>query len=144
MDALQRLLIVEACRDLVLRAAAQADAGDATALAALFTERAVLARPNAEPLQGRAAIRASYAQRPAERITRHLVTNTVVVVESPGTSRALSSVLLWAGSSADADGPRGRPAQGGQLVGEFDDRLTLTAEGWRIERREARFVMHSA
>src|SRR4051794_7574812 len=101
MDALQRLLIVEACRDLVLRAAAQADAGDAAALAALFTEGAVLARPNAEPLQGRAAIRASYAQRPAERITRHLVTNTVVVVESPGASRALSSVLLWAGSSAD-------------------------------------------
>ena len=57
MDALQRLLIIEACRDLVLRAAAQADTGDATALAALFTEDAVLARPNAEPLLGRAAIR---------------------------------------------------------------------------------------
>lgn len=143
MDILQRLLIVESCRELVLRAAGWADAPDAAALAALFTEDAVLARPNSAPLHGRATIRASYAQRPASRITRHLVTNTMVDVESSGAARASSSVLLWTGSLAEADSPYGRPAQPRQLVGEFDDRLTLTPEGWRIARRDARFVLHS-
>jgi uncharacterized protein (TIGR02246 family) len=143
MEALQRLLIEQDCRDLVLRAAAKADANDPGGLADLFAEDAVLARPNAQPLHGREAIRKAYEQRPAERITRHLVTNIVVEVESPTSARALSYVLLWAGSTSDTPGPQGRPAQPRQVVGEFDDRFSLTPQGWRIARREARFLLHS-
>ena len=69
MEATVRVLIVQACQEVVLRAAACVDGGDAAALAALFTEDAVLVRPGAEPLVGRTAIRDTYAQRPAERIT---------------------------------------------------------------------------
>lgn len=141
MDDGQRLLIRHACRDLVYQAAACADANRPDELAALFADDAVLVRPNAQPLHGRDAIRRAYEQRPAERITRHLVTNTLVEIESPSTARALSYVLLWTGSTADLAGAQGRPARG-QVAGEFDDRFSLTPQGWRIARREARFVLH--
>jgi uncharacterized protein (TIGR02246 family) len=143
IDDHQRLAIQQACRDLVCRAAACADAHQPAQLAGLFSDDAVLVRPNAQPLQGRDAIRQAYEQRSAERITRHLVTNTLVEVESASKARAMSYVLLWAGSHSDPGGAQGRPAQGRQVVGEFDDRFTLTPQGWRIAHREARFVLHS-
>lgn len=144
MDALQRLLIEDACRGLVLRAAALADAHDAAGFAALFAADAVLQRPNAAPLVGRDAIRDAYAQRPSTRITRHLVSNTRITVESPMQASGHSLVLLWAGSSDDAAGAQGRPAIGPALVGEFDDRFVLGSDGWCIARREACFVLHGA
>ena len=142
MDHLQRLLIDQACRELVLRAALHADANAPAPLAGLFTEDAVLARPNAEPLHGRTAIQKAYEQRPADRLTRHLVTNIVVDIESATQARAISYVLLWAGTGTDTPGALGRPAHRCQ-VGEFDDRFALTPDGWRIARREARFVLHN-
>lgn len=144
MDGLQRLLIENACRELVLRSVERTDAHDAAGLAALFAADGVLRRPSGPPLAGRAAIEAAYAQRPRERLTRHLVTNTLVEVESPARAAARSRVLLWAGSTEDAEGPQGRPLRGPQLMGEFDDRFVLTDEGWRFASRDARFVLHAA
>jgi len=145
MDPLQRLLIQEACRELVLRSVACADAHDAAGLAALFLPEGVLRRPGGQsPLVGRAAIEHAYAQRPRERITRHLVTNTLVEVESASAASARSRVLLWAGSTEDADSAQGRPVRGPQLVGEFSDRFARTAEGWRLASRDASFVLHVA
>ncbi|HET9822052.1 MAG TPA: nuclear transport factor 2 family protein [Burkholderiaceae bacterium] len=142
VDPLQRLLIQQAVNDLVLRSAACVDSRDAAGLAALFTPDGELQRPSGTPLQGRAAIEQAYAQRPPGRLTRHLVTNLRVEVESPRRARAHSLVLLWSGSSDDAQGPQGRPARGAQQVGEFRDRLILTDEGWRLEQRIASFVLH--
>ena len=92
---------------------------------------------------GRTAIEAAYAQRPRERITRHLVTNTRVVVESGSAAMGRSLVLLWAGSTEDAEGPQGRPLRGPQLIGEFADRFVHTDEGWRFASRDASFVLHA-
>lgn len=142
MDDLSRLLVQQACRDLIAQAARFADTHQPARFAALFAEDAVLCRPGGQPIQGRVAIEQAYAARPADRITRHLVTNTVVAVESATAAHAHSNVLLWAGSATDAPGPQGRPAQATQLVGEFDDRFVLTAQGWRIARRDACFVLH--
>lgn len=143
MDDLQRLLIENACRTLVLHTAAHADAHEPDRLAACFTDDAVLVRPNAPPLRGREAIRQAYAQRPAGRLTRHLVTHTRVEIESAAVAHAHSVVLLWTGSLADEPGPQGRPAQPPQVLGEFDDHCVLTPAGWRIARRDARFVLHT-
>lgn len=143
MDHLQHLLIDQACRELVLRAARHADVNAPASLAGLFSEDAVLVRPNAEPLHGREAIRRAYEQRPADRLTRHMVSNILVDIESATQARALSYVLLWTGNSTDSPGAMGRPARGSQMVGEFDDRFSLTPDGWRITRREARFVLHN-
>ena len=142
MDELQSLLIERACSRLVLLAAEHADQHRAAEFAALFVPEAVLSRPNAEPLRGCEAIHAAYAQRPASRFTRHVVTNIRVEVLSATEARAASLVLLWAGSTDDEPGPRGRPAQAGQVLGEFDDRFTLTPDGWRIASRRASFLLH--
>ena len=141
MDALQRLLIEHECRGLVLRAAECADQHRPADLAALFTADGRLQRPNAQPLIGREAIAAAYAQRPADRISRHMVTNCRVDVASADEARATTVVLLWFGSTNDAPGAKGRPAQGEQVVGEFADRFVATPEGWRIADRVASFLL---
>lgn len=143
METSEETTIVQAYQTLVLRAAACVDGNDFAGLASLFTEDGVLVRPNAEPLHGREAIRLAYARRPADRITRHLVTNSLVTVEAPGHATVHSYVLLWTAAAQDAVGPSGRLAQARQLVGEFDDRMLRDAGGgWFIQRREARFVLY--
>lgn len=143
MDDIDRTAIRQACTELVLKAVACMDFQKPSGLAELFTEGGVLVRPNGQSLQGRDAIREAYAQRPADRITRHMVTNTLVEVDSAESAHGLSYVLLWGGSANDASGPQGRVACGPQVLGEFDDHFVLTAQGWRIARREARFVLHA-
>lgn len=139
---IEHLLARQACLDLVLRAAACADAGDAPGLSQLFSEDGQLQRPGGETLQGRAAIASAYGQRPAGRLTRHLVTNTLVELQGADQASAHSQVLLWSCDEAAVPTAQGRPAHGRQLVGEFDDRLCRGSDGqWRIARRQARFVM---
>jgi ketosteroid isomerase-like protein len=141
MTPIDQLLIEQACTRLILQAAAHVDAGDASAFAALFAEDGVLQRPSGAPLQGRAAIEGDYAQRSADRITRHLVTNTRFDILAPDRVHARSLVLLWAGSMRDEPGPKGRPALPGSALGEFDDQLVCINGLWLIARREARFVL---
>ena len=144
LEGLPRLLAENACRALVLAAADAVDRQDPAAFAALFTPDGVLVRPDGTLLQGREAIHAAYAARPADRLTRHLICNHSVQVEPD--SRSASSrctVLLWSGKRSDPETPQGRPAVGAQQVGEIDDLLALTTQGWRIARREARFVLHA-
>lgn len=136
--------IEAACLDTIARAARMVDRQDYEAFAALFTEDGVLQRPGGEPLQGRSAIVAAYRARPASRITRHLLGGTVVDVLSADEALAFSNVLLFAGDSADAAGPSGRPARGPQVAGEFEDRLRRCDDGrWRIAHRIARFTLHA-
>lgn len=144
MDAIAKLLIEQECRNVVLRAAAFADGHNPVGLALLFAPDAVLIRPNEPPIVGRDGIRQAYERRPKERITRHLVTNTMVEVESESRARACSYVLLWTGSALDESGPHGRLADERKLVGEFNDVFSLGLDGqWLIQRREARFVLHN-
>ncbi|MDD0837740.1 nuclear transport factor 2 family protein [Curvibacter sp. HBC61] len=142
-DAWHPLLIEQACRRTLFQAAAAVDAGDAQALAAWFTVDAQLQRPGAAPLIGRAAIEAAYASRPAHRLTRHLLTNVLIEPEGSDFAHAISTVLLWRGNLDDAAGPEGRPAEARQLLGEFNDLLVPTPDGWRIHRRHAHFILHS-
>ena len=144
MDELQRLVVESACRELIHRGAAAVDGNDAAAFAALFTADGVLERPSGAALHGREAIRGAYASRPADRITRHVVTNILVEPIDAGRARATSTVLLWSGTTKDASGPYGRPAEPRQVLGEFHDNLVQTDEGWRIANRRALFVLHAS
>ncbi len=136
--------IERACTRLVLDAVAANDGGDFEAFAALFTPDGILRRPSGEPLHGREAIAASYGTRPASRITRHVVSNVRIDVESSAAARGLSYVVLYAADGdAAPDRHFGVPADPRTLVGEFEDRFVLTGEGWRIAERDARFVMHA-
>ncbi|VVD63542.1 nuclear transport factor 2 family protein [Pandoraea cepalis] len=139
-QSLDALLAKQACHDLVMRFVACNDRRDAQGLAALFAEAGVLVRPNGDALIGPVVIAAAYAQRPVDRLTRHLVGNVLIDVTSPTRAIGSSTVLLWSGSAHDVPGPFGRPAQGRQVMGEFEDTFVRTAQGWRIARREARFI----
>ncbi len=140
--ALERLLVQQACQDTVIATARAVDAQPHAALAQLFTPDGVLARPDGQEAQGRAAIEAAYAARDPDRMTQHLLTNFRVEPLGPDAARASCAVLLWTSRHSAEGGPRGRPADATQLLGEFQDELVLTPEGWRIRRREARFLMH--
>lgn len=133
-----------ACRELIERSARCVDDGDARGFADLFTENAILVRPSGQVLQGREAIFEAYAGRPPERITRHLVCNVLITLEVADRASARSDVLFWSGSTSAAGSPSGRPADARQLVGAFADTLVRGADGgWRIQRREATFVLYS-
>lgn len=138
---MQRLSVESECRQLVLRSALMVDQRDYVSLAALFAENAELIRPNGQLLQGRAAIIEAYAQRPASRLTRHLLFGSVFNWDGADQAVMMTPVLLWSGDAGDEPGPFGRPARGQQVVGEFADRFIRTAEGWRIGKRVARFEM---
>lgn len=128
-----------ACRELVLRAAACIDAGDAAGLARLFTDDADLVRPGGVSLRGREAIEHAYRDRASDRLTAHLIFGTLFDELGPAAARARSRVLLWTANAQTEPGPHGRLADPKQRVGSFHDTFVLTAQGWRIAERHARF-----
>lgn len=144
MDEAQRALVCRTCEQLVLEAVACTDANQAQGLAALFADDAVLVRPGGVALQGRAAILQAYAARPADRITRHLVSNIRFHLVTAEQARATSYVQVWSGSMADEAGALGRPARQAPSVGEFDDSFRRVDGRWMIARREARFILQAA
>ncbi len=143
MDA-ERLLAAQACRDVVVASAHAVDARDFAAFAALFTDDAVLVRPNGDTLHGRDAILSAYQKRDPARLTRHVVGSHAVDLVDATTARSRCYVTVWGGNANDAPTPQGRPADPVQMVGEFDDALRLTPDGWRIARRIASFAFFRA
>ena len=137
----EELQIKALCRELIIQAASHADQHQARALADVFTADGCLRRPGGEPILGREAIFQTYAARPADRMTRHLITNTLVELRSSTEALATSYALVLAGSRNEEDSAKGRKASSCQ-VGEFEDRLVLTGEGWRIAERRASFTLY--
>ncbi|WP_235823553.1 nuclear transport factor 2 family protein [Azohydromonas sediminis] len=140
MDA-EQLAAAQACRDVVVASAHAVDARDFDAFAALFTDDAVLVRPNGDALHGRAAILAAYRQRDPARLTRHVIGSHAVELLDANTARSRCYVVVWGGNANDAPTPQGRPADATHMVGEFADELARTAAGWRIRRRDASFAL---
>ncbi len=97
INSLERLLIVQACTDLINRFAERNDARDADALADMFAEEGVFARPTMpdKPMRGRETIRAAFKARPPGKMTRHVVSNTVVTVLSATEAKAHSYLVLY-------------------------------------------------
>ena len=138
-----KALIEHACARLVLESVAANDRHDYETFADCFTSDGLLHRPAGDPLCGRDEIIDSYRVRPASRITRHICTNIVVRVESPLSARGITYVTLYAADGAQAGGSFGVKCDPRTLIGELEDRFELTAAGWRIAERRARFVMHT-
>lgn len=128
-------VIDHACARLIHQFAAANDGARWDEVASLFTEDGVFARPTTpdQPLSGRDEILTAFRARPT-RLTRHVVSNLLVTVESPVQARAQSLIQLYL---EDEDG-RAKPP----LIGEFHDRLVLTPEGWRFSERRGRLVFH--
>jgi uncharacterized protein (TIGR02246 family) len=143
MTAQERTLIEHACARLVLESVAANDRQDYEAFADFFTTDGLLHRPSGEPLCGRDEIVASYRLRPRNRITRHVCSNILIEAESPRSARGTTYVVLYAADAEQAGGSFGVKCEPRTLIGELEDRFELTAIGWRIAERRARFVMHT-
>jgi uncharacterized protein (TIGR02246 family) len=143
IDPLQRMLIVQACTELIHRFAERNDARDADAVADMFAEDGIFARPTLpdQPIRGRETIRAQFRARPPGKMTRHICVNTVVHVLNASEASARSYILLYT-----ADFPEGAvppvKADVKQLLGAFDDVLVRDSDGaWKFKHRQGSLAM---
>lgn len=138
MDALARLAIEHECGKLPLLFAKYADNGDHAALAALFTEDCVLARPFQPEytFHGCDRVQALFDRPPF--LVRHLVTNVLVEVISETEARG-TNYLAMLSSHVSPVPPQ---EAGGLYVGGFEDVYAKTAEGWKIAIRKGHVALH--
>ena len=140
---LERLLVAEAVKRLVLDSIHCVDNRRYAELAALFTEDGELFRPTADaPLVGPKAIMDAYSLTPPGRLSRHLITNQRVDVLGKGEIEVHSYALIYASEDGESPGRHGALASR-CLVGEFQDLCVQVNDEWRIRRRRARFVLQA-
>ena len=139
---LERLTIISECARLIARFAERSDARDPEALAALFTEDGVFARPTMpdKPYIGRAAILEGFRARPATLLTRHLVTNVIVTPVSAEAATAESYILLYTAQLADG-ATLPVPANPKQLIGAFRDSMVRESGVWKFRERRGSLAM---
>jgi len=130
-----------ACGDLIVAFANAIDYSRYDEVAALFTGDGEVARGD-EVSRGPEAILATLQRRPADRITRHMVSNIRISRTSPDTAEGLSYVHLYRTTGQAEDFPLPLPAPA--ACAEWRDRFVLTDEGWRIARREIVIILGTA
>lgn len=133
LTSIERAAIAWECERLIHLYAMLNDAGDFQAMAEMFIEDGVFARPSqAEaPIRGKAAILNAYASRPP-RFTRHLITSVVVTVEDAENARAHSYLSLYTGQAGEA---LPRAAEPVCLIGDFRDRFVREGGVWKFSER---------
>ena len=140
---IERLSIVQACTNLIYRFAERTDACDADALADMFVEDGVFARPSMpdKPIRGRETIRAQFRARPPGKLTRHLCINPAVTVVSAREARAHSYILLYTGTLAE-DAVLPVAADAKQLLGAFADSFMCDSDGvWKFRERQGSLAL---
>jgi len=139
MDDLARLLIERECGKLPLLFAKYADTGDHAALADLFVEDCVFARPFQpdHPFHGRDRVQAIFRDRPPI-LVRHIVSNVLVEVLGKKQARG-TNYLAMLSSHASVEPPQ---EAGGLYVGGFRDEYVKTKDGWKFKSRMGRVVLH--
>lgn len=133
LTSIERAAIGWECERLIHLYAMLNDAGDFQAMAEMFTDDGVFARPSQGDvlIRGKAAILAAYTSRPP-RFTRHLITSVAVTVEDEAHARAHSYLTLHAGRPGD-DLPRA--AEPVYLIGDFKDRFVKNGDVWKFSER---------
>ncbi|MER6979979.1 nuclear transport factor 2 family protein [Streptomyces carpinensis] len=135
MDPLERLLAERACERLVIDFVHRLDLGDPGSVAELFTQDGVWTWPapgDGRRIEGREALRAYFASRPADRLSRRLMSNIAVTVTAADTATAVSYFTTYR-----VDGhiggmvPAGPPVQ----IGHYADEFRQVAGAWLLARR---------
>jgi ketosteroid isomerase-like protein len=133
LTTIERAAMAWECERLIHLYAMSNDAGDFEAMADMFTEDGVFARPSQGDvlIRGKAAILAAYASRPP-RFTRHLITSVVVTVEDQDNARAHSYLSLYTGQEGVG---LPRAAEPAYLIGDFRDRFVRRDGVWKFSER---------
>ncbi|WP_369258457.1 nuclear transport factor 2 family protein [Streptomyces sp. R35] len=133
MDDLEQLLAERACERLVLDFVRRLDLGEPGTVAELFTEDGTWEWPEGErAVKGREALRDYFGGRPADRLSRRVMTNILVTVDSPTTATATSYFTTYR-----VDGhtggmvPAGPPVQ----VGHYEDTFRKAGDAWLLTSR---------
>lgn len=139
LSDLEVLLADKQCRDLVLAAVHAVDCQDYDAFVACLTIDANVVRPGGSVLVGRSEILASYKAKHPSRLTKHVVCNHAIDVQTSDSAVSRCTVLLYVGDASRPSTPQGRPADAAHQVGQIVDQLVRTPEGWKIQQRNAWF-----
>jgi ketosteroid isomerase-like protein len=139
MTPIERAAVGWECERLIHLYAMLNDAGDFEAMAQMFTEDGVFARPSQGDvlIRGKAAILEAYTSRPS-RFTRHLITSVVVTVEDPDNARAHSYLSLHTGQPGEGVP---RPAEPAWFIGDFKDRFVRRAGAWKFSERRGSLAL---
>ncbi|QWB28454.1 nuclear transport factor 2 family protein [Streptomyces sp. MG62] len=133
MAPIEHLLAERACERLILDFVHRLDLGDPSSVAELFTEEGVWQWPeDGRLVKGRDALRAYFGSRPADRLSRRMMSNVLVTVESPDTARAISYFTTYRVDGYDGGiVPPGPPVQ----VGHYEDVFHRTDGTWLLASR---------
>lgn len=140
MDPIEQLLAERACQRLLLDLVRRLDLGEPGSVAELFTEDGTWTWPEGDRLvRGRAALRAHFGTRPADRHARRLMSDVNVEVTSPDTATATSYFTTYRvddGPHAAGPGPRPAGPAPAVRIGHYRDALRRTADGtWLLAAR---------
>ena len=139
LTSIERAVIAWECERLIHHYAMLNDAGDFQAMADMFIDDGVFARPSQGDvlIRGKAAILEAYTSRPA-RFTRHLTTTVVVTVEDADNARAHSYLSLHTGQPGEG---LPRPAEPAYLIGDFKDRFVRRSGVWKFSERRGSLAL---
>ncbi|MFE7670887.1 nuclear transport factor 2 family protein [Streptomyces albidoflavus] len=132
-DPVEHLLAERACERLIVEFGQRLDLGNPGDVAELCTEDAVWEWPAGERrIEGRAALRAYFAGRPADRLSRRIASNILVTVTSGTTATATSYFTTYR-----VDGHTGGPvpARPPVQVGHYEDTFHRAEGHWRLAHR---------
>ncbi|MFJ8532921.1 nuclear transport factor 2 family protein [Streptomyces sp. NPDC093591] len=139
LDCLEHLLAERACERIVVDFVHRLDLGEPSSVAELFAEDGTWEWPAGERLvQGRGALRAYFGSRPADRLSRRLMSNILVTVTSADTATATSYFTTYRVDGHEGGLiPPGPPVQ----VGHYEDTFRRSPDGiWLLSAR----VLHLA
>ncbi|MFJ3302012.1 nuclear transport factor 2 family protein [Streptomyces sp. NPDC086549] len=133
MDPLENLLAERACERLVLDFVRRLDLGEPGSVAELFTEDGTWEWPDGGRLvKGREALREYFGARPADRLSRRLMSNVLVTVTTPDTATATSYFSTYRVDGYEGGMvPPGPPVQ----IGHYEDAFRRVEGRWLLETR---------
>ncbi|MFG3346969.1 nuclear transport factor 2 family protein [Streptomyces sp. NPDC048018] len=133
LDGTDLLLAERACERLIVDFVHKLDLGEPGDVAELFTEDGYWYWPEGERrIRGRDALRAYFAGRPADRLSRRMCTNILVTVTSATTATAVTYFTTYR-----ADGYAGGfvPPRAPTQVGHYEDTFRKSDGRWLLDSR---------
>lgn len=128
------------CLRIVHALAFHTDRGEYDLALALFTDDAVMER-DGEKFVGIAALRTAYASRPTNRLTRHVISNTLVTSRGHDSAAATSYVTVYRLPLPPTKQAPPYFAAGPDVLGEHHDTFRRTEAGWRLSARLTRTIL---
>jgi SnoaL-like domain len=141
MNDSERRIIEQECRDLVVQLTHLSDHGAREQAVDLFTPDGTWIR-GGKPFKGRTEMLSSF-RAPPTQIIRHLTSNILITVKDDNTAEGVTYYLAFHTDPGTATPKLPVTLEPPFSLGEWHDKFTRTAQGWRFSHREVkRFFQH--